>query len=148
MQNRRISSILLRMLCGLCLTVPCGAQADIAVIVHRSNPVQAMTAREISDIYLGRSRTFKSGEFMNIYEQPLDSALREKFFHGLNGMNMKQLNAYWARLRFSGEVLPPVSLPDSLALLNVVRRDQNAITYVDAAVLDDSVRVVFLVKQQ
>lgn len=148
MQNQRISSILIRVLCGLCLTAPWGAQADIAVIVHRSNPVQTMTAREISDIYLGRSRTFKTGEFMNIYEQPVNSALRESFFHGLNGMNLKQLNAYWARLRFSGEVLPPVSLPDSLALLNVVRRDPNAITYIDTAVLDESVRVVFLLKQQ
>ena len=146
MPKQLISSILIGMVCGVYLSIPWSAHADIAVIVHRDNPVQSMTARQVSDIYLGRTRAFESGVLMNIYELPVDSPLREKFFHGLNGMNLKQLNAYWARLRFSGEVLPPVSLQDSRALINAVRRDQNAIAYIDTAVLDDSVRVLFLVK--
>ena len=106
-----------------------------------------LLARQISDFYLGRARSSESSELLNIYEQPVDSTLREKFFRGLNGMNLKQLNAYWARLRFSGEVLPPVSLPDNLAMLNTVRRDRNALGYVDAAALDSSVRLVLLIKE-
>lgn len=147
MRNQRLPSILLGLFCGLCLTIPSLARAEIAVIVHRENPVQSLTARQVSDFYLGRARNIESGELLNIYEQPVDSTLREKFFHGLNGMNLKQLNAYWARLRFSGEVLPPVSLSDSLAVLNTVRRDRNALGYVDAAVLDSSVRLVLRVKE-
>ena len=147
MRNQRPPSLLLGLVCGLCLTVPCLVRADIAVIVHRENPVHTLTARQVSDFYLGRARNIESSELLNIYEQPVDSTLREKFFHGLNGMNLKQLNAYWARLRFSGEVLPPISLPDSLAMLNTVRRDRNAMGYVDAATLDSSVRIVLLLKE-
>ena len=133
--------------CALCLSVPGLAWADIAVIVHRENSVHTLTARQVSDFYLGRARNSESGELLNIYEQPVDSVLREKFFYGLNGMNLKQLNAYWARLRFSGEVLPPVSVPDSQSMLNTVRRDRNALGYVDATTLDSSVRIVLLVKE-
>ena len=46
------------MLAGL---APVGA-AEIAVIVNPNNPVSAMTAREVSDLYLGRSRSFVRDE--------------------------------------------------------------------------------------
>jgi ABC-type phosphate transport system substrate-binding protein len=141
-------AIWITLVIGLLLSLPAAAGADIAVIVHNDNPVRSMTARQVSDLYLGRARTFSSGELAAIYEQPADSPLRESFFHLLNGIDIKRLNAYWARLRFSGEVLPPVSLPDSRAVLAVVRRDRNAIGYVDPAVLDGSVQVVLRVKEQ
>lgn len=148
MSRRPILSLLAGLL-WLCL--PLAARADVAVIVHPSNPVQTMTARQISDLYLGRIRNFGTGDYrgaipVTVYEQPADSALREAFFRALNGMPIKQLNAYWARLRFSGEVLPPVALADSRAVLATVGSDQSAIGYVDAAALDGSVKVVLLLK--
>lgn len=134
------------MLVGL---APVGA-AEIAVIVNPNNPVSAMTAREVSDLYLGRSRSFVRDEqklLAAVYEQPQDSALRESFFRLLNGMNLKQLNAYWARLRFSGEVLPPMTLPDSQLVLDAVGRTRGGIGYVDAALVDGSVKVVLRLKE-
>ncbi len=140
--------ILTLLLGGLCLAWPAAARSDVVVIVHRDNPVRTMTSRQVSDLYLGRARSFSSGDLAAIYEQPGDSPLRETFFHLLNGIDLKQLNAYWARLRFSGEVLPPVSLPDSRSVLTTVRRDRSAIGYVDPAVLDGSVQVVLRLKEQ
>lgn len=146
MRSLSPSILLVRLLCAMCLIAPGLARADLAVIVHRDSPVQAVSARQVSDLYLGRTRNIGSGELLSIYEHPLDSAVRERFFHDINGMTLKQINAYWARLRFSGEVLPPISLPDDRALLSAVRRDRNAIAYVDTTVLDDSVRVVMVIK--
>ena len=140
------SFLLSQFLLAMCLSAPGLVRADIAVIVHRDSPVLALSARQVSDLYLGRTRNIGSGELLSIYEHPVDSAAREKFFHDLNGMTLKQINAYWARLRFSGEVLPPISLSDDRALLSAVRRDRNAIAYVDTSVLDDSVRVVMVIK--
>lgn len=123
--------------------------AEIAVIVNPNNPVSVMTAREVSDLYLGRSRSFVLDEQKipaAVYEQPQDSTLRESFFRALNGMNLKQLNAYWARLRFSGEVLPPMTLPDSRLVLDAVSRNRGGIGYIDAALVDTSVKVVLRVR--
>lgn len=128
------------------------AGADVVVIVHRDNPLQAMTAREVSDLYLGRARSFGNSEkkalaSASIYEQSEDSPLRETFFRSLNGMTIKQLNAYWARLRFSGEVLPPEALPDSRAVVEAVKRDRNGIGYVHSSEVNDSVKIVLRLKE-
>jgi ABC-type phosphate transport system substrate-binding protein len=132
----------------LCTQAPARA-GEIAVIVHPHNPVAAMSAREVSDLYLGRSRSFAVDDQKlpaAVYEQPQDSALRESFFRSLNGMSLKQLNAYWARLRFSGEVLPPMALPDSRLVLEAVGRNRGGIGYVDAALADGTVKVVLRLK--
>jgi ABC-type phosphate transport system substrate-binding protein len=132
----------------LCARVPAWA-TEIAVIVHPNNPVVAMSAREVSDLYLGRSRSFSVNDQKlpaAVYEQPQDSTLRESFFRALNGMGLKQLNAYWARLRFSGEVLPPMILADSRTVLDAVSRNRGGIGYVDAALADASVKVVLRLK--
>ena len=123
------------------------ASADVAVIVHQDSPWRELSAKQVSDLYLGRLRSLEGVEMPRVLEQPSDSPLRERFYRGLNGMGIKQLNAYWARLRFSGEVLPHESLADSRAVLSRVRRDRNAIGYIDPATLDHSVRVVLVVKE-
>jgi ABC-type phosphate transport system substrate-binding protein len=136
----------------LCLEWPATSFADVAVIVHPDSPVQSMTPRQVSDLYLGRTRSFDLGDQSNtvsasIYEQPADSVVRETFFRTLNGMRISQVNAYWARLRFSGEMLPPSSLGDMRAALDVVARNKNAIAYVDAKMVNRTVKVVLLLKE-
>lgn len=138
--------------CLLCLVGPLSARAELVVIVHPENPVQAMTPREVSDLYLGRSRVIGAPERgagvpTHIYEHPADSPLREAFSRALNGMPVSQLNAYWARLRFSGQVLPPIALADSTAVIEAVRRNRSAIGYADAtAVSGAPVKIVLRLK--
>lgn len=142
---RRLIS--LASLCAL-LIAPVAMSAEIAVVVNRDSPVQTLNQRQVSDLFLGRARALASGEGVVLFEQPSQSPLREEFYRMLNGMGLKQLNAYWARLQFSGEVLPPASLPDSRAVLDAVRRQRNAIGYVDAALADGTVRVVLRLKER
>lgn len=129
------------------LLASASASAEIAVIANRDSPVQSLTTKQVSDLYLGRSRTLALGETLTVFEQPVDSPLRETFFLSLNGMKIKQVNAYWARLRFSGEVLPPQSLSDSKAVIEAVKRERNAVGYIDAAMVNNSVRVVLTLKE-
>lgn len=136
----------------LCLGWPMTSFADVAVIVHPDSPIQSMTTRQVSDFYLGRERSFDLGDQANtvlaaVYEQPMDSIVRETFFRTLNGMRISQVNAYWARLRFSGEMLPPSSLKDMHAAMDVVAHNKNAIAYVDSKMVNRSVKVVLLLKE-
>lgn len=136
----------------LCLEWPATSFADVAVIVHPDSPVQSMTPRQVSDLYLGRARSFDLEDQSNtvlasIYEQPADSVVREAFFRTLNGMRISQVNAYWARLRFSGEMLPPASLSDMRTAIDVVAHNKNAIAYVDAKMVNRTVKVVLLLKE-
>ncbi|MES2047568.1 MAG: hypothetical protein V4447_04145 [Pseudomonadota bacterium] len=136
----------------LCLEWPASSFADVAVIVNPDCPVQSMTPRQVSDLYLGRTRSFEMADQNNtvvaaIYEQPIDSVARETFFRTLNGMRISQVNAYWARLRFSGEMLPPSSLTDMRAAIDVVAHNKHAIAYVDSKMVNRSVKVVLLLKE-
>lgn len=134
----------------LWLAWPIVALADIAIIVHPDSPVRTLRTREVSDLYLGRTRSVSSGDVrvdITILEHQADSPLRETFFRTLNGMSIRQVNAYWARLRFSGEVLPPNALQDNRTIIEAVARNRNALSYVDAAALNDSVRAVLILKE-
>jgi ABC-type phosphate transport system substrate-binding protein len=136
----------------LCLAWPTTSLADVAVIVHPDCPVQSLSPRQVSDLYLGRVRSLEMGDQTNtivasIYEQPMDSVVREAFFRTLNGMRISQVNAYWARLRFSGEMLPPSSLSDMRTAMDVVGHNKNAIAYVDAKMVNRTVKVVLLLKE-
>lgn len=119
---------------------------EIAVIVNVSNPVKSLTSREVSDIFLARRKVFpSSSKAVFVVEQPQNSQLREEFFRLLK-MSLKQVNAYWARLQFSGDVQPPKALPDSKAVVEVIRQNPDAIGYVEAKSVDSSVQVILHLK--
>jgi ABC-type phosphate transport system substrate-binding protein len=63
-------------------------------------------------------------------------------------MSLKRLNAYWARLQFSGAVQPPPEISDSQSVRDLVRHNKNAIGYIEASQVDDSVRVILLLKDE
>ncbi len=145
-KNKLIHQLFWILLCVLFTVMEAVAGAEIAVIVNKENPVQSLTSREISDIYLGRRRTFPSGGLVLVLEQKRNSSLRKDFFRLLNGMTLRRLNAYWARLQFSGEVQPPPVMRNSMVMLRVVQNNIAAIGYLDAALVDDSVRVILRLK--
>lgn len=131
------------MLCCLSRAAP----ADIVVIVHPESPLLQMNPLEVSDLYLGRQRSTRTGERLLILDQPRDSELRSRFFSHLNGMSLRNVNAYWARLQFSGDSQPPIPLPDSSAIVATVRNNRLAIGYVDAADTAGGVRPLLTLRE-
>lgn len=93
---------------------------------------------------MGRSRSFPEGN----YALPLDlNPLRSEFYFKLTGRPVEQINAYWARIMFSGQASPPIMLPDEQTLLKTIRENTDAIGYIDSNQVDESqVRVLFILK--
>mgnify|MGYP000087714035 CR=1 FL=1 len=107
------------------------AQADIAVIVHAANPVQQLTSRQVAELYLGRSRTFASGQYAQVVDQGIYDPLRGRFFK-----------------EFTGQVQPPQNLDGDSAVLEFVRRNPGAIGYVSATTLADArVKTVLVLRE-
>jgi len=124
------------------------AQAEIAVIVNPANPVQTLTARQVAELYLGRTRSFESGDFAVIADQGRDAPLRAQFFKSATSMSMAQVTAYWSRLKFTGQVQPPQNMEGDAAIVDFVRRHHWAIGYVDkAAAPDNKVKTVLILKE-
>ena len=127
--------------------MPASARADIAVIVNTANPVSQMNQQQIADLYLGRTRNFPNGEFALVFDHFRDSPLRARFFQTLSAMSQQQINAYWSRMMFSGQVIPPQQLPDDRTVLEIVRRNSGAIGYVSSQIADTTVRTLLLLKE-
>lgn len=117
------------------------AFAETAVIVHPSNG-DVITAKDIERLYLGKLKAFPGGAEAIPVDQNKGEAIREAFYNDVLGKNEQQVKAYWARLVFTGKGTPPKEIGDSAAVKSLVAQNPNTIGYIDASVVDGSVKVV------
>lgn len=122
-------------------------RADLYVVVHAGNPVRSLSHKELVDLYMGRSRVFPQGEPALPFDLSRDSVLRERFYRGLTGMSLAQVNSYWSRLMFTGQTLPPPALQSEAELLSTVRRNVNAIGYLGTEPVDRGLKVVLVIRE-
>ena len=124
------------------------AYADIVVIVNAANPVTSLSRKQLTDMYMGRQINFPNGDPALPIDQAAGSSLRQQYYQELVGKSEAKINAYWARLLFSGIASPPRVLPTPEAVLQIVRENAAAIAYMEEAsvsqdVQDNRVKVVF-----
>ncbi|TXH65503.1 MAG: hypothetical protein E6Q86_01170 [Tolumonas sp.] len=117
-------------------------QAEIWVVVHPSNPTKSMSKSEVSALYLGRYQAFKDGSFALPFDQNADGEFRKEFYQQLTGKSVSFINAYWARILFTGRATPPRQVEDNDAVIDVVKKNPSAIGYVAAGTKLDGVKVV------
>lgn len=136
---RTISS--LRLFAGfLGLVWSLGTHADVYVIANPGLP--ELNRQQVADLYLGRLRMLPSGEPATVLDQPNDRPVREQFFRLLLNMPLPQVNAYWARLTFTGRQTAPEISPDDGAVVRIVSSNPRAIGYVGSPPPDNQVRVI------
>ncbi len=135
MRRLHILTLLLILLAG-------AAQAEVVVVVHPDNPAQELSRRQLVDLYMGRTLYFPDGSLVLRIDQAPESSVRANFYRGLVDKSVAEVNAYWARLLFTGRASPPQILEDSQSVLKAVRSNRNAIGYIDSADVDNTVKVV------
>jgi hypothetical protein len=119
--------------------------AEIVVIVHPESNLRSLSTQQVSDLYLGRLRAI-DGTSVQLLDLADDTSLRMRFFKSVNGMDLPRVNAYWARLQFSGNVLAPLQIANPDALREAVSRNRRAIGYIDASQVTPQVRAVLALK--
>lgn len=118
------------------------AQAAIVVIVNKDNPMDNFSRRDLVDLYMGRNLYFPDGALAIRLDLPPASAIRESFYQQLVGKSVAEVNAYWARLLFTGRASPPQAMESSIKVIEAVNKNRNAIGYINEEDLVDSVKVV------
>lgn len=141
--HRPPPSRLLRVCLALCCALAWGvAQADIFVIVNAANPVRQLSNQEVADLYLGRARSYPNGTPVLILDQANSRSEREQFFRLLLNMPLAQVNAYWARLTFTGRQSPPEVRNDDQAVVASVSRSVQAIGYIGSRPQHPDVHII------
>lgn len=122
------------------------ASAAVFVIVHHDSRVTELSKQQIRDLYFGRSRALPSGDFPKLFDQAKDSTIRQEFYQRVANLPIAQVDTYWARLEFSGRVLPPQPLSDNETVIRALKRNSSAIGYVSAPPNDPAVRVILILQ--
>lgn len=129
-------------LMALATMVPKSVAAELAVVVHPSNSVASITLDDVHRIYLGKAKKFPGGGNVTPLDQDSGTPAREKFYSDVIGKSEAQAKAYWSKLIFTGKGTPPETSGDDASVKAAVGANPKALGYIDAAALDDSVKVV------
>jgi ABC-type phosphate transport system substrate-binding protein len=116
------------------------ASAEIVVVVNPKHAATAMTAEEVSAIYLGKNPAFAPVDL------PEASAPRSEFCAKVLGKDSAQLKAIWARLIFTGKTQPPRQVDSSTAAVRLVASNDKGIAYVEKSAVDATVKTVLTIK--
>ncbi len=120
------------------------AIAEIAVITNVQNNQVPLTRLQVQDIFMGRMRAFPNGQFATTYDQ---TTLRDDFYQQLTQRPIAQINAYWARLMFSGQTSPPIKLTDDQSVIKAIQENIGAIGYINKKnASHQAIRILFILK--
>jgi ABC-type phosphate transport system substrate-binding protein len=119
--------------------------ADLVVIVSAHNPVTALRAEQVADIFLGEATRFPDGEEAQALDQAMNTPQRNEFYQKVAARTPALMKAYWTKRIFTGRGQPPRELSGSHAVRKAVAENPGAIGYIDRAAVDASVRVVLVV---
>jgi ABC-type phosphate transport system substrate-binding protein len=118
------------------------ASADVVAVVSAKSAVKALTSSQVADIFLGRVSRFPNG----LLAVPIDlrdgSPERDQFYAKITGKTPAQVKAYWSKIIFTGRGQPPKAVPTELDVKKIIAADDTAIGYIDASLLDDTVRAL------
>jgi ABC-type phosphate transport system substrate-binding protein len=123
--------------------LPASALAEIVIIVNANNKLKKIELSNLQDIYMGKMQAF-ADESMAL---PIDQAkLRVEFYEKLTQRPIEQINAYWARIMFSGEASPPRIMSDDASVISTVKENPGAIGYVSKESVSKGVKTLLILK--
>ena len=119
------------------------SKAEIVVIGNLNNTLNSLTKKQVQAIFMGRTRSISGGKRI----LPVDSTgLRTAFYEKLTNRSIKQIDAYWARLTFSGQSSPPPVLSNQQNIIDVVQKKEGKIAYISREQLDETkVKLLYVV---
>ena len=116
------------------------AAGRLAVIVHRDRDA-TLGVDDLAQIFLRKRRFWPGGGAIVPVNRDAMSDARAAFTRAVFGPDARRLETYWNRQYFHG-VLPPATLASDEAVKRFVAGAPNAIGYVQATAVDDSVKVL------
>jgi phosphate transport system substrate-binding protein len=118
-------------------------QEDLAIIVNKANPVEAMTLAELRDVFLAERSRWPNGRKVTITMLDIGNPERDVVLRTIYRMREADFNRSFLRARFAGETTEePKLLASPTNMVRFVFNAPGAIGYVRASNLDNSVKVL------
>jgi phosphate transport system substrate-binding protein len=133
-------------LCFLILlpSVISSAQAgDVAVIVNNDNPIQTIGFQELAKIFKIEKKFWDNGEKIYLVLRETGSPEKSVILKQIYKTDDPGLKTLWLSKIYREEITSfPKTLNSNEAVIRFVRQVPNAIGFIDAALIDDRVKVL------
>lgn len=117
--------------------------ADIYIVVNEQSQIEQISQEQIAALYLGRKRTMESQKIIILERGDQE---RSVFFNRIINMSLSQVNAYWAKLRFSGRVRMPEQVATDDELFARLKRNSAMLGYSMRPPTIAGVKVILTIK--
>lgn len=118
------------------------ASAELVVVVNKNNDTVQLSRHQVIDIYMGRTQSYPNGKPAMPLDYSGGADIKRTFYRTYMNKRLAEINAYWAKLLFTGRASPPRIVSNPELLLDMVAANPSAIGYIDKSLLDDRVKVV------
>lgn len=119
---------------------------DLAIIVSAKNPLLALRAEQVADIFLAHSGRFPNGASAVAIDQAIGTRLRDTFYQQVASKSPALVKAYWTKMVLTGHANPPKEAPGNEAVRKLIAANSDLIGYIDHDALDDSVKAVLVLR--
>ena len=119
---------------------------ELVIIVSAKNPVVALHAEQVADIFLAQSGRFPNGANAVAIDQTIGAGLRDAFYQRVASKSPSLVKAYWTKMVFTGRASPPKEAAGNEAVRKLIAGNPELIGYIDRDALDDSVKAVLVLR--
>ncbi|MDQ7048015.1 MAG: hypothetical protein Q9M92_00135 [Enterobacterales bacterium] len=115
---------------------------EIAVIANKDLSINSLNIKQVKKLWLSKIK--KVGDSGNLVPVDVDpsSANYSAFYKKVAKKNPAQIKLYWSKQMFSGKNFPAKRLSDDDSIIEWVSSNKNAIGYISADKVTDSVKVL------
>ncbi len=127
------------------LSSDAGYPADIAVIVNKDNPTSEVSFRDLVKIFKQEKQYWGDGKKIYLVLQEARSSEKAIVLERLYKMNGEELKQFWLIKMYRGEITSfPKTFSSNVAVKRFISEVPNAIGFIDASFVDESVKVLRL----
>jgi ABC-type phosphate transport system substrate-binding protein len=121
--------------------LPAAADDAFKVVVHPSNPADALPREQVSNLFLKKVTRWPGGQPVVPVEVGAER-VREPFSDAVHRKSLGAVKAYWNKLVFTGREVPPVEKSSDDEVIAFVRQNPGAVGVVSAAGAAAGVKVL------
>jgi len=118
---------------------------NLVVIVSKDSNIHTISKKELSKIFLSKTRKLPNGEKSFLVESN-DKEIQSRFYKEISNKNENQLRKYWTKMIFTGKGQPPKKMNTISEIIKYVANTKNAISYIPSQYVNNSIQTIMEIK--
>ncbi|MEW6709388.1 MAG: hypothetical protein AB1403_06130 [Candidatus Riflebacteria bacterium] len=120
---------------------PAGNADDVIVIVNNSVAQTEISAKDLSNIFLGKKKSWDGGQ--KAVPVTLESGpTHENFMKTYLKKSASQFSTFWKQAIFTGQGIPPKSVNSENDVVKFVSENEGAVGYILSSTPHDNVKTI------